>query len=616
MNPIVHLENDHVALNVFADASAGITDKTRNILWRMGSVALQEDAPMEIGHVWQRIERSICEQYPGRFTGVAEGDRVRYTLRGRLGKEVGQFTCRYVLDGPWLGVEVTDIDESLPNLLFPTPIVSESLVFPVGVGKWVRKPMEFHERRFWRYPSWLNMRWFGGLRGDDGWLAVIQDGIADAGVFATQMSATPVWLKSLGRWKGPRTVRYRFTRGGYVGMAKAFRQWTKDNSCFKSLEEKIAERPALRNLIGGRMLSLMQARSFFRSRFEDTLETELPAELRNAAEGVVTLISHKQAAAIIAEAKALGMKRGMFHLRGWIRGGYDETHPDIWPPEPALGSLDEFKALCAERDPYVTCLQDNYQDIYQQSTSFPHGVCRKQDGSLMPGGWWWGGQAYILNSKQSLEYAARNWPQLATLGMRMLYIDTVTTEQFKESYEQGNTQSRSEDFERKKALLAFFRDKGVMLGSENGADFGIPFIDWAPVGPHRRVPGESIPLWPLVFHDCIVSFKGAWSSADISSPAFRKACLLNMLWGYAFTFGGFTADTWPRVKDVFASTLHLDDWFGTIGTDEMTSHRYHGDDGQVEQTEFSSGRSIIANFADEPREAAGRTIPPGGHVLL
>jgi hypothetical protein len=153
MTPLWSDENDDLAVTIYADASADIRDKHTNTRWRMGRVALQEEGPVDIGHVWLRTTRSICEQYPGRFRGEAIGDTLRFTLLGREGRMVGQFTCRVRLDGLWLELQIGDINETLPSLVFPPPIESESLVLPINVGRWVRAPLA--ERRVWMYPGHL-----------------------------------------------------------------------------------------------------------------------------------------------------------------------------------------------------------------------------------------------------------------------------------------------------------------------------------------------------------------------------------------------------------------------------------------------------------------------------
>jgi len=135
MASILTLENDHIRANLNDDGSAELVDKTREVSWRMGAVAYQEEGPVDVGHWCQRGERGCCEQYPGRFKATVKGNVVHYTLFERLGREMGTFQVVWRLQGAWLDTEIKNIDEKLPNLMFPTPIECDALVLPQGAGK-------------------------------------------------------------------------------------------------------------------------------------------------------------------------------------------------------------------------------------------------------------------------------------------------------------------------------------------------------------------------------------------------------------------------------------------------------------------------------------------------
>ncbi|MFA6286191.1 MAG: DUF5696 domain-containing protein [Opitutaceae bacterium] len=600
-------ENEFLAVTVHADASADIHDKTNHASWRMGSVAFQEEGPIEVGHVWLRTDRSLCEQFPGRFQGTREGDTIRFTLLGREGQPVGDFRCKFHLDGPWFECRVVQVDEGLPSLVFPTPIQSESLVVPQGAGRWIKKPLA--GRHFWVFPAHLTMRWFGGLRGEHGWIGIVDEGYQDAGVLAANMTATTGWLKSLGRWQGPRSVRFRFVRGNYVALAKTFRAYAQAKGFFRSLVEKAQTTPALKNLIGSRAVFFWQARTLHPERREDRM---LPLAEGDQTPSLKVSLSHADVMRLIGQAREAGMQRGLFALCGWIRGGYDESHPDVWPPEPALGSLDEFKTLLAQPDPLTVAVHDNYQDIYAQSPSWPKGVVRTLSGAPMPGGYWTGGQAYILNSRASLAYLRRNWEQLGTLPLRAVYCDTTTAVQFYESYEPGNTQTRTQDETGKIALLDFYKQQGVVLGSEGGADFGVPFTDFLLPFGQERVPGETIPLWPLVYHDAVISY--AVSDVTTTSlPDLRRQWLLQMLWGYQCRWYFASQAEWDQSKPAFQESFMVGRWHERIGTSEMVSHRFLSDD--VEEVSYANGLTLTVNLSSADFGADSMRIPPGGHVI-
>jgi hypothetical protein len=132
-----------------------------------------------------------------------------------------------------------------------------------------------------------------------------------------------------------------------------------------------------------------------------------------------------------------------------------------------------------------------------------------------------------------------------------------------------------------------------------------------------RTPGESVPLWPLVYHDSVLSFRGTWDAVESDSQAAtQRRCLENMLWGCHWVFGGFDAPSWPRLRTMFAATLHVDEFLARVGTAELTAHRFLSEDHQMEMSEFSSGQAIVVNFAAEARTAQRRTIAPGSYAIL
>jgi hypothetical protein len=603
-------ENEFLAVSIAADAQITIIDKQRKQSWQTGRVALQETAPIDIGHVWLRTQRSICEQYAGRFRGEAlNSDTLKFTVLSPLGHEMGQFTCRLRLDQAWFVLSLPQIDEQLNNLSFPPAIESESLVVPSGVGRWIRKPLP--DRHFWAYPSHFNMRWFGGLQSENGWLCVYDEGYANIGLSVTQLAAAPAWLKSQGSWQGERTLRYLGCEGGYVGLAKAYRAYAKAHGMFHSLHDKIEDNPALAQLVGGRIFSFMIGDSFNRKRQEDMLEPR--SRLINHEQGVNVFATYAQVAKMIEEGRELGMQCGLVIICGWIQGGYDESHPDVWPPEAAFGSPDELKQLLQPGKGLIGVLHDNYQDIYEQSPSWPQGVNRAPQGEPMAGGLWAGGQAYILNARDGLAYAKRNWPPIASLNPSAMFIDTVTAVQFYESYEPNNTLSRAQDLDLKIQLLEFYKEQKQLLGSEEGADFGIPYVDWIE-GRHRRVSGESIPLWPLVFHDSVFTVRYTATPFE-TEAAPGQLWLTEMLWGYPLLWDVRRPEVWQQEQASFKASLRLDHWIEQIGTDEMLSHRYLTEDGDVEETTWSSGLRLIVNFSKTPFALGTEIVQPHDFII-
>jgi len=606
------MENEFLSVTLYADASATIQDRKTGATWRIGSVAPQEDSEIDIGHVWIRTGRSFCEQFPGRFRGSREGDNLRFFLTGREDKIKGSFLIHIALDGPWLEFRLLSVDETLPSLTFPPPIVSESLVLPMAVGRWIRKPIQ--ERQFYTFFSQLNMRWFGGLKADQGWLAVFpQENFVDSGVMLTEMSAAPTWLKQRGKWGEPRSVRYRFVPGSYVELAMEYRQWAMQHGLHRSLIAKLADTPALANLLHGRIASIVEAQPRHGMRYdEDVLRSSQSDRLLGA--GPHVLFTHAQAQQCMERLSGAGLNHALVVVRGWIPGGYDYSHPDVWPPEPQLGSVAELAQLCRGRDGFSVALHDNYQDIYEQSKSWPTGIIQMRNGDRMPGGYWSGGQAWIVNARNGLGYARRNWESLSQLPLKAIFIDTTSAVQPYQSYQPGNTLSRSQDVACKVELMQFFKSKGLLLGSESGADFAAPLLDWCE-NRHTRTAGETIPLWSLVFHDALVSARYQTGDLPMETSAAHSVgpprWLEDMLWGYAALSNMKDYAQMENVLKSIEQTRHMDEWFAKIATVAMVNHRFLTADGSLEETTFSNGCRIVVNFAAVEQSSASGAV--AGH---
>jgi hypothetical protein len=613
---LAEISRDALRVKLFSDASAVVSDQRSGAEWHFGSVALQEEGPVDEGAVWFRANRSVCEQYPGRFLGQSEGNGYRFWVLDGEGKSRGSFHADLTVEGNALEWRILQVDASLPSLSFPTPLVCESLVLPQHAGRWVRSPLR--ERFCWPFFSAMNMRWFGGLQGSNGYLAILpEEQCADALISATEMSAAPMWLQRLGEWKDDCKIRYEFVRGGYVALAKAFRTWAQAHGLHRTLTSKLRATPALSALTSGRLISCMEAEPAEAPRYYEDRLAEPPAG--DPASRFRLHFTHRQTAQILSELPAAGVSRALMVVRGWIRGGYDWSHPDIWPPDERLGSIEELRAICASSGPFTVALHDNYQDSYQHNPSWPKGVNLTTQHRPMRGGYWDGGQAYILNAAAGLSYARRNWQMEQQLAPRAMFIDTTSAVQTYQSWAPGQLQSRAEDVANKANLLKFFKDRGLVLGSEEGADFAIPWIDWCE-NRHMRVAGETVPLWPLVFHDAVVSVRytgdpvGAEWTTGAAKDGKYPPWLLDMLWGYAALTNVRSFERRNEAYDRMRATRPVDIWFAGISTDSMDDHAFLSSDETMECTQFSSGRSIVVNLAPEPQTHDGRTVPAHGYI--
>jgi hypothetical protein len=182
--------------------------------------------------------------------------------------------------------------------------------------------------------------------------------------------------------------------------------------------------------------------------------------------------------------------------------------------------------------------------------------------------------------------------------------------------------TRADDEERRLALLRYLRDQGMVVGSEVGCDFGVPVLDWSPTG-SKHTPGQSVPLWALVFQDAHISFSTALSTdADVPEAApddlerFRAGQCALLVNGQHLAHVRVSAGNWGRIRPMLGACERYDAWSAQTGGDEMVDHRFLDADELVERVEYAGGAAAVANFAEEPFDVDGRTVPPRDFRVL
>ncbi|MFC2124052.1 DUF5696 domain-containing protein [Bacteroidota bacterium] len=603
------LENSSLKFRIFSNASIVILDKKNDASWETWPVAIQDKGVVEEGHVWLRTGRSITEQYPGRFQGELKGDNIEFTLIGLQKRIIGQFLINISLENDWLVYNILEVGDTIPSLVFPPPIKSEAIIIPKGVGEIIRdtEGSQIYGRTIYPFYTRLNMRFIGGTKGNASWIGIFDEGFEDAyGLFANR-TASPLWARSLGTWRHGFTYRMKFLQGNYVNVAREYRKWFKDQGKFKSLEEKKQENSQLDSFLGGRAFWISLCFPKVSDKTGDDLLLTEEQKLQRGPNPVNIRFTYKELAAMIEKLKSLGLEKGFIKIAGWINGGYDYSHQDVWPPEPSLGEVSELKELLAMERPLMSGLHDNNQDIYPHTKSFPDGVIRNANGEFMTGGIWAGGQTYILGSRASLKYAKHNWEQIKTIQPKAMFVDIITALNLYQSFEKGNKLTKHEDLQAKCDMMQFYKDQGILLGSEESADFGIPYLDWYE-NRHSRIQSTSIPLWPLVFHDAAFNTRYGGVTRNEGYPGWLE----DMLWGYLPHFS--INPGWDQ-DELFTSIDHVDKWHEKVGMADMVDHKFLTNDLNVEQAEFSTGESIICNFSEDPVHIDGKLIKSGGYLI-
>ena len=585
------VSSDAISVTVETDdGTMSVTDKRTEQIWRQkalvkGKVADASQTADGIEMIWRQ---------PG----------LNLDVRAKL---------RLDADKPEFTVELSAEGSLASALSFPHPFVTEAwtyLVVPMNEG--ISYPVDDETIK----PMWLAaygghgicMAFWGVTDGQRGHIAIIETP-DDASIYIQRtdgkLCIEPKWESQKGNFGYTRKLRYVFfDKGGHVAICKRYRLHAQQTGKLKTLEEKRRENPNVDLLIGA----------------------------------VNVWCWENDALTIVREMRSLGINRILWSNRK--------------PPE-------VIKAM-NEMDGVLTSRYDIYQDLMDPQivkdklrgqhpdwtqAGWPDDLMLDSKGNRREGWQVKGtdGQMYpccVLCDKQALKHAEQRVPaELQTNPYRCRFIDTTTASPWRECYNPEHPMTRSDSRHWKMELLRYMSEQmKLVTGSETGHDAAVPYVHYfegmMSLGPYRvpdagrnmrkiwdEVPelvakfqlGHKyrLPLWELVYHDCVVA-QWYWGDYNNKLPAlWQKRDLFNILYGTAPMFM-FDSRLWEQNKDRFAQSYkNICNVTRAVGYAEMTDHRFLTPDRDVQQTTFANGVTVTVNFGEKPfRLPGGKEIQP------
>ncbi len=561
------------------------------------------------GHTWQQKPSGHGKVVKSRR--LDDGIEMSWHHPG-LGVQV-ETEIRLDRDKPEFTVALSAEGELKWTLGFPHPFVTEAgtyLVVPMNEG--ISYPVDdetVNPRRLIAYGGHgICMAFWGVTDGRQGHMAIIEtpdDATIQIARIDGKLCIAPKWESQKGHFGYTRKLRYIFfDKGGHVAICKRYRSYAKKAGLFKTLERKLKENPSVDLLIGA----------------------------------VNVWCWEKDALAIVGQMKSLDIERILWSNRK--------------PPE-------VIKAM-NEMDGVLTSRYDIYQDLMDPNivkdklrgqhpdwtqAGWPddlmidkNGDWRKgwrvkgKDGEMYPCG--------VLCDMQAPKYARQRVPEeLESHPYRCRFIDTTTASSWRECYHADHPMTRSDSRHWKMELLRFMSEEmKLVTGSETGHDAAVPYVHYfegmLSLGPYRvpdagrnmikiwdEVPERvakfqvghkyRLPLWELVYHDCVVA-QWYWGDYNNKLPAlWDKRDLFNILYGTPPMFM-FNRQIWQQNKDRFAqSHKNICPVARAVGYAEMTNHRFLTPDRDVQQTAFSNGVTVTVNFgAQTYRLPDGKKLAP------
>lgn len=517
------------------------------------------------------------------------------------------------------------------ELRYPYPFLSDKsrdgdwLIMPVNEG--IAYPVDDETI----HPMWyhtfgghgLCMGWYGvagsvansvanGVTGGDDGLMTIVETPNDAAVRTPRtdgrLCLAPIWLAEKGKFGPKRKLRYvLFDKGGYVAMSKRYRAYAKKIGLFKTLAQKRKENPDVDLLIGA----------------------------------VNVWCWDCDAVAKCKELQALGMDRILWSARK--------------KPE-AIRQMNELGVLTSRYDIYQDCMNPanfpklNHVADSWTSDAWPDGIILDKDGDWSRGWKVKGkkGEFYPcgrLCDRLSPECArCRVAKDLETHPYRCRFIDTTTASSWAECYSPDHPMTRTESRQFRMELLdVMSREFKLITGSETGHDAAVPYVHYfegmLSLGPYRvpdsgrdmlrvwtEVPDRvakfqtghkyRLPLWELVYHDCVVS-QWYWGDYNNKLPSlWDRRDLFNLLYNSPPMFM-FNKPIWNKNKERFVQSYKTTHALPReTGYAELLSHRWLTSDHAVQQTRFSNGVRVTVNFGDAVyKTAEGKRIEPLGYLV-
>ena len=577
-------------------------------------VTIRDDAALEV-----RDKRTGQDWLPGKgeldkltVASIRRISRTAAEISFAASERTGAFTARIELERktPEFLVTLTGKGRSGDWVMYPQPLLSrpgDRLLVPVdeGFGIPVEETIPGMPERLSGFCGGYGLGLsFAAVVSDakgDGWMALVETPDDMWMYFGKQgpdklQTAWPWWCGSKGEFAYPRRMRYVFfERGGHVAVCKRFRAFAKSIGAFKTLREKIAERPKVARLLGA-------------VNVWDWEKDKLAVVSNLVAAGIERILWSGSGTA--AEVKAIAeMPKALVSV-------YDVVQ-DVYRPE-------QLKKLGWDKGANMDAWPDDViwrsADPTEWAKAWP---VKAKDGTYVHCAW-----QCDLRAIPRLRRRVRE--DLKTYPYNTRFMDVISAAPWQECWNPAHPMTRGECRRSRGEQMKMLMDEfGLVVGSERGIFSDVPYCDYLEgkmsqgfwrddEGSVRatvtNIPekvrlynlGEKyrLPLWELVYHDCVVS-TWHWSESSNRQPElWRKRDLFNILYGTVPMFT-LDAEKWARWKDRFVESYRTTSKLArAVGLEEMTDHRILSPDRSVQQTRFANGVTVTVDFRKETHRFA------------
>lgn len=341
---------------------------------------------------------------------------------------------------------------------------------------------------------------------------------------------------------------------------------------------------------------------------------------------------------LMARAFAYGATDSMLMIHSWQRWGYDYRLPDIYPPNPGAGTLEELRrvgTICRGRDvPWG--LHDNYIDFYPDADGFSYNDIEFSESGQPMKAWLNQGreaQSYTWRPDRFQPWLKRNLELIGKgLAPTASFVDVFASKSSTDFYDrQGNFHSALETRKAWGEAFAAIRNafEGGPTVSEAGGDHLIGWLDgadcqfldltavpkefaiMAPCADWERVPWAD-----AVYHTKYI-LHGAGYSTRYQNVRSRRShgiesddyLASEMLTGHALM-----TDSAAGVRGAVRKYWLAQDFVRSLAADQIAGVDFEPGDMHRVTVRWASGATVRVNRSAADWTVEGRVLPQHGFL--
>lgn len=326
-----------------------------------------------------------------------------------------------------------------------------------------------------------------------------------------------------------------------------------------------------------------------------------------------------------------GLTDSVVVFHNWQYWGYDYRLPDIYPPNPDLGTLDELRGLAdtCRRNGVLFAPHDNYMDFYPNADGFSYENLVTFDASGEPQRGWYNAamqtQAYHVSPGAARGHVERN-VRLIREGFHpsAYFIDVWGGDGGSDYWtHDGQFHERTAWRKDRDDIFNWIRDylgSNAPQISEGGTDQDIGAIDGSQTM-HLRAASlkiesadaERIPWFDFAYHDRLAMHGAGYHERYHGGPnAAEHGVYSDDYMATEVLTGHPPMVIAPFGREVVRKYWLLHGLMRALALARMDDVEFAGGDMHRQRVRWEGGGAVIVNRGAADWEEAGRTLPPYG----